>query len=157
MYVVFCGAIMVYIKYQSACLHVPLSELGHPTPSPASECVSPLGPKWGEQHSLAGEGVGGRNSDDCTESLAFCILRVVYILPYILYTYRSAACTHTVKKVIDFPCPAGMSLIKLLQCTATYQLKSCLKSHAYETEIQTFDVYEGPPAGKCNREQIRIC
>jgi hypothetical protein len=30
-----------------------------PTPSPASECVSPLGPKGGEQYLLAGEGVGG--------------------------------------------------------------------------------------------------
>ncbi len=77
------------------CLHDPLSELGHPTPPPASECVSPLDPKGGKQHSLAGEGVGEPNSDDQTESLALCILRVVYILPYILilYTLRSAACT----------------------------------------------------------------
>ncbi len=35
-----------------------------PAPSPASEYVSPLGPKGQEQHSLAGEGVGGPNSDD---------------------------------------------------------------------------------------------
>jgi hypothetical protein len=38
---------------------VPSSELGPLTPSAASECVSPLGPKGGgEQHSLAGEGGG---------------------------------------------------------------------------------------------------
>ncbi len=44
-------------------------------PSPASECVPPLGPKLGgEQHSLAGEGVGGPNSDDWRESLALRIL-----------------------------------------------------------------------------------
>jgi hypothetical protein len=41
-----------------------------PTPSPASECMDPKG----EQHLLAGEGVGGPNSDDWTESLALCIL-----------------------------------------------------------------------------------
>jgi hypothetical protein len=37
-------------------MSVPSLELGPPTPSPASECVSPLGPKGGEQHSLADEG-----------------------------------------------------------------------------------------------------
>jgi hypothetical protein len=36
-----------------------------PVFSPVSECVSPLGPKGAEeQHSLAGVGVGGPNSDD---------------------------------------------------------------------------------------------
>ncbi len=42
-------------------MSVPSSELGPPTPSPTSECVSPLVPKGGEeQHSLAvaGEGRG---------------------------------------------------------------------------------------------------
>jgi hypothetical protein len=40
-----------------------------PTPSPADESVStPLGP--GRQNSLAGEGIGGPNLDDWTESLA---------------------------------------------------------------------------------------
>jgi hypothetical protein len=35
----------------------------------------PLGPKWaGEQNLLAGEGVGGPNSDDWTESLELYIL-----------------------------------------------------------------------------------
>jgi hypothetical protein len=51
------------------------SELGPPTPSPLAS-VSPLGSKGGggEQDSLAGEGGGGPNSDDCLESLALCIL-----------------------------------------------------------------------------------
>jgi hypothetical protein len=39
-----------YMLFQS-------SELGPPTPSPASECVSPQDPSWGETHSLAGERV----------------------------------------------------------------------------------------------------
>jgi hypothetical protein len=48
--------ILVFIDYHS----VLLSELGPPTPSPASECVSLIGSKGGEQHSLAGErGDGG--------------------------------------------------------------------------------------------------
>ncbi len=52
----------------------PFVGLGPSTPFPASECVSPLGPKGeGEQHSLACEG-GGTNSDDCSESLTLCIL-----------------------------------------------------------------------------------
>ncbi len=43
---------------------------------PAGECVFPLGPKKRreEQHSLAGEEVGGPNSEDRKESLALCIL-----------------------------------------------------------------------------------
>jgi hypothetical protein len=53
---------------------VPVSELGPPTPSPASECVSPLDPMgvggW-EQNSLACE--RGPNSDAWTERLALCI------------------------------------------------------------------------------------
>ncbi len=53
-------------------MYVPSSELGPPTPSAESECVSPLDPK-GEQHSLGGWGGGGPNSDDCTESLALSI------------------------------------------------------------------------------------
>ncbi len=38
-------------------MHVPSSELGPPTPSPASECAPPPGTKGGA-HSPAGEGVG---------------------------------------------------------------------------------------------------
>jgi hypothetical protein len=44
---------------------------------PSSELASSV-PLWfrGEgQHSLAGEGAGGANSDDWRESLALCILR----------------------------------------------------------------------------------
>ncbi len=37
------------------------------------ECL-PLGPRGRGQHKLADEGVGGANSDDCTESLALCAL-----------------------------------------------------------------------------------
>jgi hypothetical protein len=38
-----------------------------PTPSPASECVSPLGPKggWGSNALLHLRGSGGPNSVDC--------------------------------------------------------------------------------------------
>jgi hypothetical protein len=49
---------------------VPSSELGPPPPQ--AVCL-PLGPK-GEESSLAGEGVGGPNSDDWIESLALCII-----------------------------------------------------------------------------------
>jgi hypothetical protein len=45
-----------------------------PPSSPASECISPLGLKGGEQHSLVGEGVGEPNSNDWTEILALCTL-----------------------------------------------------------------------------------
>jgi hypothetical protein len=48
-------------------MSVPLSELGPPTPSPKQLWLPPLG-SWGggagDTHSLAGEGVGGPNSDD---------------------------------------------------------------------------------------------
>jgi hypothetical protein len=36
-------------EYQNVCLIV---GIGSPTPSPASECVSPLDPKWGGQHTI---------------------------------------------------------------------------------------------------------
>jgi hypothetical protein len=48
-------------------MSVSSSELGPPTPSPASKCVSPLDPKKGEQHLIAGEGLGGLNSNEWTE------------------------------------------------------------------------------------------
>ncbi len=65
--------LVVYIL--STGVAVPSSVLGIPTPFPASECVSPLGPKGGgEQHSLAIEEVGGPNADDWIESMALCIL-----------------------------------------------------------------------------------
>ncbi len=50
-------------------------ELDPPTPSPASECVSPWTQRGvGEQHSLAFEGVGGPNSNYWIGSLALCTL-----------------------------------------------------------------------------------
>jgi hypothetical protein len=49
-------------------MSVPSSELGPSTPSLASKCGSPPGPKWeGGTHSFVGEGVEGPNSDDVTE------------------------------------------------------------------------------------------
>jgi hypothetical protein len=67
-----------YRQYtQSTRVSVPSSELGPPPPTQESVSL-PLYPKGGrEKHSLAGEGVGGPNSDDwteSTESMAFCIL-----------------------------------------------------------------------------------
>ncbi len=49
---------------------------GSPPPplSQASVFPTPLEPEEEEQHSLAGEGVGGANSDDWKESLALCLL-----------------------------------------------------------------------------------
>ncbi len=54
------------------CSAVPRSfELGPPTPSPAGECIPPqLGWGGGGAHSLAGEGVGGPNSDEGTDEAA---------------------------------------------------------------------------------------
>jgi hypothetical protein len=51
-------------------VYAPSSELVPPTPSSESERVSPLGSKGGEQHSLAGDGVGGPNSYDWIEAVA---------------------------------------------------------------------------------------
>ncbi len=59
-----------------------LSLYSVPHPLPESEFVSPLGPTGQmeeEQHLLAGEEVGGPNSDDCTEGLALCILGGFYL------------------------------------------------------------------------------
>jgi hypothetical protein len=57
---------------QSVC---PFVGIGSPHPLPQKDVCPPLDPKReGEQHSLAGEGVKGPNSDDWTESLALCIL-----------------------------------------------------------------------------------
>ncbi len=55
-------------------MSVPSSEVGPPTPSRASECVSPLDPEGGEQHSLAGEGgVGGPHSNDWIEKPVYSV------------------------------------------------------------------------------------
>jgi hypothetical protein len=68
---------------------VPLLELGVPsTPSPpplASVSPPSLGPKGGEQHSFAGEGGGGPNSDDWTESLH----SVYSVVPAVFFSYES--------------------------------------------------------------------
>ncbi len=59
----FHRGIIVYIEYQSVC---PFVGFGSPTGE-------------GEQHSLAGEGVEGPNSDDWTASLALCCILWVCI------------------------------------------------------------------------------
>jgi hypothetical protein len=51
---------ILYIEYQT----IPSSELGPPTSTPPSGCVSPLDLKGGGATQLAGEGIGGPNSDD---------------------------------------------------------------------------------------------
>ncbi len=64
--------IIVYIEYQSVC---PFVGIGSPTPSPASECVSPLGLKGGRSNTpLRVNGRGNPISDDCKVCLALCIL-----------------------------------------------------------------------------------
>jgi hypothetical protein len=58
---------------QSARLSLQLSELAPPAPSPASEfCPLHMGP-MGEPHSLAGEGVGGPNSNEGTDTLVLYV------------------------------------------------------------------------------------
>ncbi len=66
--------IIVYIEYQSVFPFVGIGGGGHPLRRKRL-CNPPLDPKWGGQHLLAGEGVGGPHLDDWTESLALCILR----------------------------------------------------------------------------------
>jgi hypothetical protein len=62
-----CRGIIVYLKYKSIC---PIVRIGSPLPPRLQESLSPpLEPKEGEQHFLAGEGVGGPNADDRIESL----------------------------------------------------------------------------------------
>ncbi len=90
---------------------IPSSEWAPPPPLPQeSEYPLYLPPppltKRGEgQHSLAGEGAGGANSDDWRESLALCILCVLTAqgktMVKILPTLK-----HTVKKLFDIPVPS---------------------------------------------------
>jgi hypothetical protein len=54
---------------QSTRLSFQSSELDTPTPSPPRECALPPFGSKGETHSLAGEGVGGPNSDEGTDTL----------------------------------------------------------------------------------------
>jgi hypothetical protein len=51
---------------------------------PRKRVCPPHGPKWGETHSLAGEWVGGPNSDDWTETLVLYILYDPFTFPTIL-------------------------------------------------------------------------
>ncbi len=51
------GIIVIVYSTWSTRVYAPSSELVPLTPSSESECVSPLGSKGGEQHSLAVEGV----------------------------------------------------------------------------------------------------
>ncbi len=53
----------------STTVSIPSSELGLPTPSPASECVLPPEPKGEVTNSPTGEGGGGPDSDDWSKSL----------------------------------------------------------------------------------------
>jgi hypothetical protein len=62
-------SIRLVLDVKSTRMSVKSSELGPPTPSPAIEGVSSPIRSGGEPHSLAGEGVGGPNSDDCTDTL----------------------------------------------------------------------------------------
>ncbi len=62
--------IILYLEYHSVC---PFVRIGSAHPPPASECVPPFNLRGG-QHSPAGEGMGGPNSDDWRESLALCLL-----------------------------------------------------------------------------------
>jgi hypothetical protein len=72
----------------STSVSVPSVELGPPTLSPGSECVPPSR-NHGEQHSLAGEGVGGPNSDDWSLEKKFSFLPTLYC--------NSARCNHPVE------------------------------------------------------------
>jgi hypothetical protein len=85
------GVIIFCIECQSVCHFVGIGSPRPHTPSPQASVSSPLGSKGGEQHSLAGEGLGGHNSDDWTESLTLCILydcRLVAIVSLLLFLYK---------------------------------------------------------------------
>ncbi len=70
------GSYVVYIEYQSVC---PFVGIESPNSIPRKRVWLPPGPKGGGgTSSLAGEGVGGLNSDDWTESLALCLLCGLY-------------------------------------------------------------------------------
>jgi hypothetical protein len=77
----------IILYLQSTRVSVPSSELAPPAPSPASKCVPPFWNQRGEQHPLAGEGLGGANSDDWRESLALCGLHMYSMGPFITLKY----------------------------------------------------------------------
>ena len=69
-------------------MSAPSSELGHPTPSPASECVSPFGPK--ERRNSTALRVRGRGTQfgrlERKPGTLYTLL-YMYILHYIEYEY----------------------------------------------------------------------
>jgi hypothetical protein len=54
-----------------------------PIPSPAGEYVPPFGSGGGETHSLTGEGVGGPNSDEGTDTVVLYRYFVVWKETYV--------------------------------------------------------------------------
>jgi hypothetical protein len=60
--------------YYTQRTRVSVPSLGSPTPSPPSECVFPLGPKWGSNACLRVREWGRPIRTICTESPALCIL-----------------------------------------------------------------------------------
>jgi hypothetical protein len=86
------------LDYHSVCILVRIGSPRNP-----SECVPPLEPKRGGQHSLADEGAGGTNSDDWREAwhsvysvatpvLASCIRIALYLT--LLLRHFSLISTH---------------------------------------------------------------
>ncbi len=69
-----CRGITLYLEYQSVCSFVRIG-----SPAPSSSVTPPPGTRGGH-HSLAGEEVGGANSDNRRESLALCLLCGKYSL-----------------------------------------------------------------------------
>jgi hypothetical protein len=65
------GRIIVYTEHQSLC---PFVGIRSPHSLPRKRVCPPWTQMREEQHSLAGEWVGGPNSDDWQESLVLCIL-----------------------------------------------------------------------------------
>ncbi len=82
---------MLYMEYQNGRMSVPSSELGPPHILRKRVCPPPPldAHWWEEQHTRAGEGVGGPNSDDWKESLALCILCASPIIHYVYVLFDS--------------------------------------------------------------------
>jgi hypothetical protein len=56
-------------KYTECQSFSPVVRIGSPAPSPASECCPPTFGSKGGAHSLGGEGAGGANSDEGSDTL----------------------------------------------------------------------------------------
>ncbi len=76
-------------------MSVPSSEWAPPAPFPQASVPAPWNQRGGNTHSLAGEGVGGANSDDRKESLALCLYSVLYI------EEDMKSCCHAVPRTRD--------------------------------------------------------